>query len=333
MAEAAWQKSVPSELLKYMTDHRNTLTPQLTKIWSRQGNKTSGNWGEVFGTDNAAGEIFMAWQLAKDVDAVAQAGKSELRLPMFTNGWLGPLPQMPEPGMYPSGGPVAGMLDIWRVGAPTLDFVSPNTYAPDFAAVMAQYARPDNPLFVPETYISVPNLFWAVGHHAVLGYSPFGIDGDAHLDVLSSVYEAMGALAPEILKHQPQGEVMAAIEGNDASIHEFEEKTGLSIKFVGDKKSATADQPGAAIPPESRKDDRGFALVIHVKPNEYLVAGRGFAANPSRSYLRSVEELLIEKGQLKTGRRLNGDETGNGNVINFDGEAIQLMRVITYTEQ
>ena len=48
---------------------------------------------------------------------------------------------------------------------------------------------------------------------------------------LGSAYKIAGALAPEILKYQAQGKVMAVIQGNDASVKEFEDATGLSIKF------------------------------------------------------------------------------------------------------
>ena len=76
----------------------------------------------------------------------------------------------------------------------------------------------------------MPNLFWAVGHHAVLGYSPFAIDSLSD-ESLGSAYKVVGALAPLILQYQPQGKVIAVIQGNDASVKKFEEATGLSLKF------------------------------------------------------------------------------------------------------
>lgn len=156
----------------------------------------------------------MAWYLAKAVEKVAEAGKLELSLPMFTNGWLGPIPpRMSEPEQYTSGGPVAGMLDVWRAAAPNVDMFSPNLYSPEFQPIEAQYARPDNTLFIPETSTSVQSLFWAVGRHAALGYSPFGIDGVSEDDALGSAYKVLGALAPTLLKYQPQGKVMAVLEG------------------------------------------------------------------------------------------------------------------------
>ena len=205
LAEAAWSKPVPRELLEYMSTHKGTLTPALLKVWGKQGSRTQGTWAEVFGTDPGAGEVFMAWHYARAIQTITDAGKAELPLPMFTNGWLGPVANMVEPGQYPSGGPVAGMLDVWRAGAPKVDFFAPNVYSPDFDGVCAQYARPDNPLFIPETYPSVPNLFWAIGRYAVLGYSPFGID-EMSDEALGSAYQIAGALAPEKVAVDSQSE-------------------------------------------------------------------------------------------------------------------------------
>lgn len=39
--------------------------------------------------------------------------------------------------------------------------------------------RSDNPLFIPETRrdkVTVSNLFYAIGEHDALGYTPFGIE-------------------------------------------------------------------------------------------------------------------------------------------------------------
>ena len=342
LAEAAWSNPVPRELLEYMSTHKATLTPALLKVWGSQGSRTQGTWAEVFGTDPGAGEVFMAWHYARAIEAIAVAGKAELPLPMFTNGWLGPVANMVEPGQYPSGGPVAGMLDVWRAGAPKVDFFAPNIYSPDFDGVCAQYARPDNPLFIPETYPSVPNLFWAIGRYAVLGYSPFGIDGISD-EALGAAYQIAGALAPEILKYQAQGKVMAVMQGNDASVKEFEDATGLSIKFGDvraamappsaaktDEKKETPSQPAAAFG-QRPKDTRGFALVIRTAPNELVVVGSGVVILNAKARLGTIDEVVFEKGQQAPGRRMNGDETFSGNLFALDANRVEVRKVGTYT--
>jgi hypothetical protein len=343
LAEAAWSKPVPKELLSYMQEHKAALTPALSKAWQSGGRKTDGTWQEVFGTDPVSGEIFMAWHLARAINAIAEAGKSELPLPMYTNGWLGPVTNMVEPGQYPSGGPVAGMLDVWRAGAPNLDFVSPNAYSPDFESVCAQYDRPGNALFIPETFASVPNLFWAVGRHSVLGYSPFGIDSLSD-ESLGSAYKLLGALAPLILTYQRQGKVIAVIQGNDASAREFEEATGLSLKFgdvrsvmtpptanapkKDENKDATAQQAPAFGAPQ--KDTRGFALVVRTGPNEFVMAGSGVVVLSSKTRLGTIDEVLIDDGKQVSGRRLNGDETFSGNLFALDVKNLEVRKVRTY---
>ena len=108
----------------------------------------------------------MAWAFASYVGALAAAGKAVKRLPMYANAWLGPQPGQPRAGDYPSGGPAGRVIDVWKTAAQSLDLVSPDIYIPDVKAVLADYDRPDNPLFVPEAQFRTGSLFWALGHPA-----------------------------------------------------------------------------------------------------------------------------------------------------------------------
>ena len=61
---------------------------------------------------------------------------------------------------------------------------------------MADYDRPDNPLFIPETRFRTGSLFWALGHHRALGFSVFGIE-DGRLDSqLARAYALLRPLSP-----------------------------------------------------------------------------------------------------------------------------------------
>ncbi len=162
LAEEAWSMPVPRELLDYLEQHKSRLLPEVSRVWEARGSKRAGTWPQVFGTDPAAEEIFMAWNIGRAVEKVAEAGKSELLIPMYANAWLGPQPRQSLPGQYPSGGPVAGMLDIWRAAAPHLDLFAPDIYVADFQGVCDLYTRSGNPLFIPEARPNIPNLFWAV---------------------------------------------------------------------------------------------------------------------------------------------------------------------------
>jgi hypothetical protein len=102
MAEAAWARPVPADLMNYLARNRATLRPELQQVWGQNGNKPSGTWTEVFGTDEWADEVFMAYYMGHFMGEVARDGKAELNIPMYANAWLGPQPGQDLPGQYPS---------------------------------------------------------------------------------------------------------------------------------------------------------------------------------------------------------------------------------------
>ena len=55
-------------------------------------------------------------------------------------------------GDYPSGGPSGGSSTSGR-RRPPLDLLAPDIYVDDVKPVLDDYARPDNPLFVPESRV------------------------------------------------------------------------------------------------------------------------------------------------------------------------------------
>ena len=346
LAEAAWAGPVPPELMNYLVEHKATLLPEVTRVWGAQQFKTAGTWAEVFGTDAFADEIFMAWHVGRAVNQVAEAGKAELAIPMYANAWLGPQPKEDRPGQYPSGGPVTGMLDIWRAAAPKLDLFAPDIYVADFQGVCAGYVRSGNPLFIPEARASLPNLFWAVGHHGTLGYSPFGIEDLHDFKALGAAYETLAGLAPLLLKAQAEGKVTAVIEGNAASVTAFEEATGLGVRFGGlravfsppasknDQQKDLAPAPTAdadfSVKPE--KDARGFAVAIETAPHEFVIAGSGLMLTSARAHIGTIDEGSFENGKWRAGRRLNGDESISGNFVLLGTEIPEVRKVVTYTE-
>jgi hypothetical protein len=48
-ANDAYNGNVPPELIKYLTDNKKDLFPELLKVWEKNGFKTLGSWEEVFG--------------------------------------------------------------------------------------------------------------------------------------------------------------------------------------------------------------------------------------------------------------------------------------------
>jgi hypothetical protein len=68
----------------------------------------------VFGKGAGTDGIFMAWNYARYIGRVAEAGKAEYPLPMFVNAALYGIGGDPNP---PSGGrPWDVVMDIWKAG-------------------------------------------------------------------------------------------------------------------------------------------------------------------------------------------------------------------------
>jgi len=147
IANASFTAAVPSTLASFLERHRTALNPELRATWEAEGAKTAGTWQEVFGKTPLTDDLFMAWHYATYIEHVTAAGKSEYPLPMYTNAAL--IRPNYEPGQYNSGGPLPHSIDVWRAGAPSLDFFSPDIYFNEFSQWAGWYARPGNPLFIP----------------------------------------------------------------------------------------------------------------------------------------------------------------------------------------
>jgi uncharacterized membrane protein YgcG len=199
-ANEAFAKPVPEDLMDYLVQHKETLAPELLEAWKAAGFKTNGTWEQVFGPGKPAGplpqlsqqerdviwrkvvwapdEFFMAWRYSTYVNKVAAAGKAEYDIPMYCNAWL-QQPGGPRPGEYPCGGPNVQVHDIWRFGAPSIDFLAPDLYMAQFDEISARFTRNGNPLFVPEANTGGPapgNALIALIKYNGIGFSPFAIE-------------------------------------------------------------------------------------------------------------------------------------------------------------
>jgi beta-galactosidase GanA len=185
-ANAAFFGPVPAALTDYMTQHRDTLTPELREAWESHGAKLGADWPDTFGSGPATNEMFNAWTEARYTGEVAARGKAAYPLPMYVNAALIRPGKMP--GQYPSGGPLPHLFDIWRAAAPAIDFLSPDLYFPNFATWAKQYVAPANPLFIPESGRADAANLGADGFYAYAALNSMGF----------SVY------APEFLKADEQ---------------------------------------------------------------------------------------------------------------------------------
>ena len=342
LAEAAWKQQVPVALMKYFTRNKASLLPEMQQVWGRNGYRTSGTWAEVFGTDERADEIFMAYYIGRFIGDVAKVGKAELSIPMYANAWLGPQPGADVPGEWPSGGPVAGVLDVYHAAAPSLDFLAPDIYVEDFKGTCALYTRVGNPLFIPEARDQVGNLFWALGNDAALGWSPFGVEDLNPDGQVPQAYKLLSGFLPQLAEWQAAGKVRSVLvldgeKPQPVSLGGYKitlSRPRISLSDApGQNSPRSAELPGA-VSLNSRSmpnDTRPFALVANTAPNEFLFIGANGdptfepdSPGPSRVTVVSRDEGRYDNGTWVPGRRLNGDELF---VPGLPGPQISMLKV------
>ena len=167
--------------------------------------KTEGTWEEVFGKDIFTDEIFMAWQYAAYVEKMIQKGREVYNLPIYVNAAMNSRNR--KLGEYPSAGPLAHLIDIWKCAAPSIDLLAPDLYDNGFVNWVAQYKLHNNPLFIPEIKLE-PNdgvrAFYVFRQYDAIGFSPFSIE-DAPDDgnyKLTKAYAKLDELMPLITKNK-----------------------------------------------------------------------------------------------------------------------------------
>lgn len=313
-AERAFRSEVPSPLLDLLS---RGVDLSVTSAWESAGRRTSGNWATVFGGDTRGDEAFMAWAYGSFVETVAAAGAAELPVPLFTNAWLDSEIDLPgfavtggqRPGTYPSGGPVAGVVPIWRTFAPTLDVLAPDIYVGDIDLISGRFARAnDGALLIPEMrrdYLGAGQMAVAVGAHGALGVSPFGIDsGDPdEVDAVADLYALLAAIADRLTTADAD-----SISGFQVTTRDPQEITVGSRRFRvrASRNSWDVEQ-----------DAHAYGVVVETGADEYLAVGRGFVLEPLAVDGRIVGILRVDEyarsgGGLVRTRRLNGDETRSG---------------------
>jgi len=327
VANEAFAKPVPKQLMDYLQTHKTTLRAELKKAWDSNGDKPTGTWTEVFGS-GMADEFFMAWNYAHYMNQVTEVGKTEYPIPVFTNTWI-VQPEDRGPGDYPSGCPEPHVLDIWRAGGPDIDINAPDIYLPNFAEWVARFHQNGNPLFVPESRgdaTGVANAFYAIGQHDAIGYSPFGIDdltrlmpsstgpapsGQEEVETLPLArgYAVLQQLTPLILQHQGTGSIGAVVlkEGELNQSIDVGDYT-LTISRIQNRRStAVASSTAEAAP--------AYAMIIATGPNEYVITASNteitFAPNtpgPPVAGLAKVQAGRYANGVWIPGRWLNGDD-------------------------
>lgn len=322
LAEKAFQGPVPQALTQWLTAHKQTLLPETLAAWQAGGCKTEGTWQEVFGANDRAAEVFMAWHYAAYMDRITAAGKAEYDLPVFVNAWI-VQPEDTRPGNYPSGGPQAQNHDIWRAAAPHIDMLSPDIYLNDFPTILSLYARSGNPVFIPESRSGqngAANAAYAIGALRAIGYSPFGFERNCSDEVnatFRSFYQKAGRIAPQILAAQADGRIGAAwLKGSEPLRVKDTIRLGDALMVCelissGMRNGGAPQLTGGTYAPEAM----GYAIAMRENDGSYLLMGSNvrvtFLPADGKGIVglaKVTEGDFDEKGQWVEGRWLNGDE-------------------------
>jgi beta-galactosidase GanA len=329
VANQLFNERVPGELMNYLSEHKEQLIPEFRTAWSANGFKTSGTWEEVFGRGPATDEVFMAWYFARYVDRVTEVGKKEYSLPMFVNAALIRPGHMP--GQYPSAGPLPHLIDIWRAGAPKIDFLSPDIYFQNFAEWVRKYDRSGNAVFIPEAMpgpVDAVNAMYAIGQHNAIGFSPFSIDSldEETTNAVTTSYDLLNQLTPLILNHQGKGTMAGLLPEGPEQRQPQQLRLGNHTLYV------TFDRPIA-----QNTNVLSGGLVIAIAPDEYVFAGTGLTVTFEAAGngdpivgLLSVDEGSYVNGQWVVTRRLNGDQTHQGRHLRLPAGTFGIQRIKLY---
>ena len=315
-AQDVFNAQVPETLIRYLRQHTYNLGPEIKYVWQKNGSKTKGTWSEIFAdTLKSAQNFFMTWQYASYINEICRSGKKELNLPMYVNAWLVQKPT-DLPGVYPNGGPVSRVMDIYKAIAPDIDLCAPDIYAPDYKETLSRYHRSDNPVFIPESTTEQARAFYAYAAHDAICFSPFGIE-DAYTNLAyRQAIAVINELMPSILKYQGTGKMRGFMRTKNT--------TSDTLVFGGDRVIVAYDD----------RDKTGYGLVIQTDPDEYVVAGTAArlkfeSKDPSKNIrIGQVYEGKFEGEQWLTTRMLNGDETWNNEYLLVTGRKAMIAQTL-----
>ncbi|KAE8150343.1 glycoside hydrolase superfamily [Aspergillus avenaceus] len=341
MAEERFSQAVPHDLLSYLASDWEHLRPDLKQnlAYFKAESQPRGSWVEVFGRGPHTDEIFMAYHYARYLNHVAEAGKKEYPIPLYTNVWQNYVGTDGDndfpivagggglPGDYPSGGGTSNVIDIWQHFAPALDFIAPDIYLNDYSQSCEKYRHRNQPLFIPEQRrddYGARRIWVAYGSYQALGASPFGID-------------TLEPATNSFTKH------FGLLESVSQIVLDAQRRPGALVGFYFDELASNGSDPskpvivsygGYEVTIERcfvfGKPGTGSGMVIHQGDGKFLLIGWGFqvratSESPTAAFtgiLRFEEKVVANKetGELRTLRVLNGDETRSGNFAMMPNE-------------
>lgn len=356
-ADAEYRRGVPEKLTSWLKAHKRDMHPWLLSRWQANGCKSGGTWEEVFGEGIETDEIFQAWAYAGYVQHLARLAKSINGRPVYVNAALNSRGR--KPGQYPSAGPLAHLKDVWQAAAPDIDMISPDIYDTGFESWTAQYAMPDNALFVPEARRCDANgaqALYILGKHKALGFSPFSIEnGNVSADDnLAHAYRIIDQIYGTAVANQTDGALF------DFANPEITRTDG-DLRMTLSHFYTLPWDPAAA---DTANWPTTGCVIVKLAPMDYIIAGTGvvakfedasgrsdnarlgedgFALNGDagseipaseagrRIGILDVSQIEIDdRGEMHVKRRYNGDETHQGRHARIPVGRWEILRVRLY---
>ena len=305
-----FEGNVPDQLMTYIKKNKNHLNAYVFDAWSKSNFKENGTWKEVFGDTPESRAFFTTWQYATYINFVAKSGREQYDLPMMVNAWI---VQQPEdlPGVYPNGGPVSRVMDIWKAAAPDIDIQSPDIYLPNFKEICAMYHRDDNPLLIPESNAEVGRAYYAFGEHDAICFSPFGIEDAADDFVFTKSYELLNEVEHLILDYQGTGKMKAVLQEGDEEYKEI---------YLGNYKLKVVYE---------KSNEPSFGIIIQTDEHNFTVIGMNltvFFSSVKKNtvgYIGQVYEGRYDNQKWITTRLMNGDETYHNSRLRVFGRTFE----------
>ena len=351
-ATKLYQSAVPQQLTDYLKKNQKTLHPYLVeklKVTPSLKEKGGPSWPQLFGDDIYTEEIFQTWTYATYVEQIAQAGRAIYDLPMYVNVALNSRDRLP--GQYPSGGPLAHLIDLWHCGAPSIDVLGVDIYDKGIKSWLSKYHLPNNPLFVPEIRLEDKDAMYALyafGHHGAMGFCPFSIEdyplyadakdndmsgmdlsqddqlnafsaGGSTLSPLVASYQLLRQAEPLILERQGTSDMEAVLLDNEQ--REAEILTPDGIRLTIKHSYSLGWEPGA----KDAEWPEAACILLRLGKEDYLAIGSGvvitytdakadihWQPGDTRIGLAKCESVNITDGKMHIKRHLNGDQTHQG---------------------
>jgi hypothetical protein len=288
-----------------------------------------------------AEEVFTAWQFATFVEEIAAAGKEIYPLPTFVNAAL--IRPGFKPGQYPSGGPLPHLLEVWQQFAPSLDFLAPDIYFPNFVDWAERYNRSGNAVFIPEMAPSArmsANALHAIAALGSMGTCPFAIEDlkDEKAEDLGQLYCALKNMFPLVVEGWAKGTIVGMtprldFDWNLQAEAESVELGGIVFTAKFDRAAVGGDNSITALPTHGNGrweaplgTPLGGVMILQLGDEEFVALGKGTvltfapAEGEHRIGIESCQAGSYADGLLVGARWLNGDQTHQGRHIHlYDG--------------